>query len=143
MSRFSSLLGWFGLGTAETDFDAWIARQPLPAITFAGITDVSAPPPNNAVQPAVFYRVMRNELPKWALFQCPCGCRSVITLSLQPVHRPHWTVRTSKGRRPSMRPSVWRDMGCFSHFWVEDGRVYWCGDTGILPNQARRHEHMR
>lgn len=133
MSRFRTLLSRLGLGSAETDFDAWIARQPLPEITFPKITDVAIPPPNEAVQPDVFYRVMRNKRPKWALLACPCGCRSVITLSLQRAHWPHWTVRASKERRPSMRPSVWRDIGCLSHFWVEDGRIYWCSDTGLPP----------
>jgi len=133
MLRFKTLLSWAGFGSAETDFDDWIADQPLPAITFPEITDVASPPANEAVQPAVFYRVMRNDKPKWALFLCPCGCRSVITLSLQRAHRPRWNVQSSNERRPSMRPSVWRDVGCLSHFWVEDGRIYWCGDTGSPP----------
>ncbi len=133
MPPFKKLFRLLAPGSAETDFDAWITRQPLPAITFREITDVASPPANEAVLPDVFYRVMRNEQPKWALFLCPCGCRSVITLSLQLAHRPHWTVCASKERRPSMRPSVWRDIGCFSHFWVEDGRIYRCGDTGSPP----------
>jgi hypothetical protein len=137
MPRFKTFLDWIGLGSTEADFDSWIARQPAPAITFPELKDVASPPPNEAVQQNVFYRVMRNDQPKWALFQCPCGCRSVVTLSLQSAHRPHWVVRTSKKYRPSMRPSVWRDIGCFSHFWVEDGRVYWCGDTGSSPRQQQ------
>jgi hypothetical protein len=135
MPRFRTFLNWLGLGSAETDFEVWIARQPVPAITFPEIKEVVSPPPNEAVQPGVFYRVLRNDQPKWALFLCPCGCRAVITLSLQLAHRPHWTVRASKDRRPSMRPSVWQDIGCFSHFWVEDGRIYWCSDTGSPPWQ--------
>jgi hypothetical protein len=133
MPPFKTFLNWLGLGSAETDFEAWITRQPVPAITFPDIRDVASPPPNEAVQPGVFYRVVRNDQSKWALFLCPCGCRSVITLSLQLAHRPRWTVHASKERRPSMRPSVWRDIGCLSHFWIEDGRVYWCSDTGSPP----------
>jgi len=135
MSRFKAFFNWLGFESAETDFDAWVARQPLPPVTFHEINDVASPPPNDSVRPGVFFRVMRNDQPKWALFLCPCGCRSVVTLSLQLAHRPHWTVRESKNRRPSMRPSVWRDIGCLSHFWVEDGRIYWCGDTGSPPWQ--------
>lgn len=136
MPRSNTFLSWLRLGSAETDFDAWIAGQPSPAITFQQISDVEAPPLNELVQSGVFYRVMRIDRAKWALFLCPCGCRSVITLSLQHAHRPHWTVRASRDSRPSMRPSVWRDIGCRSHFWIEDGRVYWCSDTGISPNDA-------
>lgn len=135
MSRFKKLLNWLGLGSSEADFDLWITRRPRPAITFHEINDVALPPSNELVVPGVFYRVMRNDQPKWALFLCPCGCHSVITLSLQLAHRPRWTVRESKKNRPSMRPSVWRDVGCLSHFWVEDGRIYWCGDTGSPPWQ--------
>ena len=133
MPRFEKFLSWLGFESTETDFDDWIARQLLPAITFTRIEDVASPPPNEAVQPGAFYRVMRNDQPKWALFLCPCGCRSVIALSLQLAHRPHWTLRESEERRPSMKPSVWRDIGCFSHFWVEDGRIYRCDDTGSPP----------
>ncbi|MHB1142823.1 MAG: DUF6527 family protein [Sulfuricaulis sp.] len=140
MSRFRTFLNWLGFGSAETDFEAWIARQPMPAISFSEITDVALPPPNEAVRPNTFYRVMRNDQSKWALFLCPCGCGAVITLSLQFAHWPHWTVRASKNRRPSMRPSVWRDIGCLSHFWIEDGCIYWCSDTGISPIDARRHD---
>lgn len=133
MSRFKALFNWLGFESAEADFDAWVARQPPPPVTYHEINDVASPPPNESVRPGVFIRVMRNDQPKWALFLCPCGCRSVVTLSLQFAHRPHWTVSESKKHRPSMRPSVWRDIGCMSHFWVEDGRIYWCGDTGSPP----------
>ena len=138
MPSFKTLLSWLGFRSTDTDFDGWIARQPLPKVTFPKIIDVASPPPNESVQPDVFYRIMRGEQPKWTMFLCPCGCRSVITLSLQFAHRPHWTVGASKKRRPSLRPSVWRDIGCLSHFIVEDGRIYWCGDTGISPYDARR-----
>lgn len=133
MPLSKALFSWLGLGSTETDVDAWIARQPVPAIVFPEIKNVASPPPNEEVEPGVFYQVMRGDKPKWTLFLCPCGCRSVITLSLQPVHRPHWTIRLSHDGRPSMRPSVWRDIGCLSHFWVDDGRSYWCNDTGTPP----------
>lgn len=140
MSRFKMPFSWLGSGSNETDFETWIARQPLPAITFPEVRDVASPPSDETVQSGVFYRVMRDDKPKWALFACPCGCNAVITLSLQLAHRPHWNVRTGKGHRPSVRPSVWRDIGCLSHFWIEDGRIYWCGDSGNSPNESRRRE---
>lgn len=135
MSRFKVFFSWLWSRSTERDFEAWIARQPQPAITFSEINEVVSPPPNESVQAGAFYRVMRDNKPKWALFLCPCGCHSVVTLSLQRAHWPHWNVRASAERRPSLRPSVWRDVGCLSHFWVEDGRVYWCGDTGSPPLQ--------
>jgi hypothetical protein len=122
---------WEWLAGDEGDFRDWSAAQALPSIAFSAITDIAAPPSNNTVQAGAFYRVMRHRQPKWALFLCPCGCREVVTLSLQAVHRPHWRVRSSEQQRPSLRPSVWRDVGCRSHFWIEDGRVYWCRETDV------------
>lgn len=133
MPRFKNLLRWLGFASDGTEFESWVSRQPAPSITFKEITDVGSPPANELVQGRVFYRVLRDEKEKWALFLCPCGCGAVITLSLQHVHRPHWEVRLSRKRRPSLRPSVWRDIGCLSHFWIEDGRVYWCGNSGSSP----------
>jgi len=28
--------------------------------------------------------------------------------------------------RPSLKPSIWLQGGCRSHFWVRRGRVEWC-----------------
>jgi hypothetical protein len=117
----------------EQELVAWMARHKLPPVTFAELLDVISPPPDTDVREGVFYRVMRGDTPKWALFLCPSGCRSVVTLSLQAVHVPHWTVQPSSNQRPSVRPSVWRDIGCYSHFFVEDGRVYWCMNSGSPP----------
>jgi hypothetical protein len=133
MPRFSGSFGRLTRSWTESDIDTWIVRQPRASVKYLGITDVSAPPANDAVPPGMFYRVLRNEQPKWALFRCPCGCGFMITLSLQQAHHPHWLVRRSGERRPTLRPSVWRDAGCFSHFFVDDGRVYWCVDTGLPP----------
>lgn len=131
MPRFDAFLAWLRL--RSSDLDTWLSREPLPPLHFTEITDVASPPPEDVVAPGVFYRVLRDDKPKWALFHCPCGCRSVITLSLQCAHRPHWIVRSNKNGRPCLRPSVWRDIGCLSHFIVEDGRIYWCGETGSSP----------
>ncbi len=119
------------------EFDRWLSRQPSPPVAFAEITEVGAPPANDHVKAGVLYKVARNTQPKWVLFLCPCGCNNVITLSLQTAHRPHWLLYPSKDQRPTLRPSVWRDVGCFSHFILQDGRIYWCNDTGISPDVAR------
>lgn len=142
MSPFRTFLDWLERGTSNTDFDAWIERQPKPPVLFAAITDVTSPPLNASIIPGVFYRVMLRDKPRWALFLCPCGCRAVITLSLQQAHRPRWHVNPSTEYRPVLRPSVWRDVGCFSHFWVNDGRIYWCHDTGVSPNETRSYNDV-
>ena len=112
-----------------------------PPVTFPAISVVDKPPRNEEVEPGHLYCVLSGNKPKWALFQCPCACGTVITLSLQPVHNPHWRLSKTVPGRPTLHPSVWRDKGCLSHFWLRDGRVSWCFDTGNHPES--RYAGMR
>lgn len=105
----------------------------LGAIVFSEITWVDRPPNNSEVASGRFYCVAATDSIKWSLFRCPCGCGKVVTLSMQSVHQPHWRVLSNSSGRPTLYPSIWRNAGCLSHFWVEDGRVAWCKDTGTQP----------
>lgn len=68
---------------------------------------------------------MIDENQPWAVvMMCPCGCGEVIELSLSPASKTHWKL-TLEGGRPTLHPSVWRNIGCQSHFWVRRGRVHW------------------
>lgn len=73
----------------------------------------------------------------WTLFRCPCGCGDMISLPMQAPHNPRWRLTLSDAGRPTLSPSVWRNKGCMSHFWIKDGRVYWTRDTGTEPWVAR------
>lgn len=66
---------------------------------------------------------------EWAAsFICPCGCENLITLNLlRQAGRPTWTVRTGKKGGATLAPSVWRKVGCESHFIMKDGEIIWCG----------------
>jgi hypothetical protein len=57
-------------------------------------------------------------------FKCPCGCDSVISLNLLKGVRPRWKFKTRWGTI-SISPSVWRRVGCRSHFYIRKGRVDW------------------
>jgi hypothetical protein len=57
---------------------------------------------------------------------CPCGCGQKIELLVIPEAKPRWDLKTDTKGRPSLRPSVWLQQGCRSHFWLRDGRVQWC-----------------
>ena len=67
------------------------------------------------------------EDPAWqAAMLCPCKCGVLIQLSLIPADRPRWKARIDTQGRPSLMPSVWRTGGCQAHFFLRDGRIYWC-----------------
>ena len=57
---------------------------------------------------------------------CPCGCGETLHMSLLRDARPRWTVSVDQDGLPSLSPSVWRQVGCRSHFFLVRGRVRWC-----------------
>lgn len=57
---------------------------------------------------------------------CPCGCGDRVELVLLVGVRPRWDAATDERGRPTLFPSVWRQYGCRSHFWVRNGRIRWC-----------------
>ncbi|WP_318030080.1 DUF6527 family protein [Rhizobium ruizarguesonis] len=58
--------------------------------------------------------------------RCPCGCGDTIELLVAAETKPRWDVTIDEVRRPTLHPSVWRQKGCRSHFWIRRGRVHWC-----------------
>jgi hypothetical protein len=108
-------------------------RLSEPKVHFNSLKIVSKTPGNAAIKEKEFITIINENKSYWAMFRCPCGCGTVISLSLQRIHKPSWTVTKSKHGRPSLHPSVWQNKGCRSHFWIKDGRVYWCGNSGIEP----------
>jgi len=119
--------GIFSAKTGRTDTSVVVRKPP---ISFSEITVVGRTPRNSDVKPGTFYMVDSGNKPKWAMFLCPCGCEHVITLSLQKVHDPHWQLNISLNGYPTLRPSVWQKTKCYSHFWLREGRIYWCEGTG-------------
>ncbi|WP_433995110.1 DUF6527 family protein [Afipia massiliensis] len=77
------------------------------------------------------------------MFRCPCGCGDMISLPMQPPHNPRWRLSLSAAGRATLSPSVWRNKGCMSHFWIRDGRVYWTRDTGTEPWLARPDRYSK
>lgn len=57
--------------------------------------------------------------------RCPCGCGAKIQLNALADASPRWTFIEREGF-PTITPSVWRKVGCRSHFFIRDGRVDWC-----------------
>lgn len=62
---------------------------------------------------------------RWsAEFLCPCGCGTILRLSLHREGRPRWSVVAHRDGRVSLSPSVWRVVGCRSHFILRRGLVH-------------------
>ncbi len=63
---------------------------------------------------------------EWAVgFLCPCNCGALIQLNLLPKARPCWKLKRGSHGEPSLYPSVWRKVGCKSHFFLEEGEIKW------------------
>ena len=56
---------------------------------------------------------------------CPCGCGEQIQLSTLDS-RPRWSVEIEGDGSVTLSPSVWRTVGCRSHFFLRSGLVLWC-----------------
>lgn len=55
---------------------------------------------------------------------CPCGCGETIYLNVRPDSHPFWRIIEHKGTI-SIEPSIWRQKGCHSHFFLRKGRIHW------------------
>jgi hypothetical protein len=115
----------------------------LTEVYFDNLIVVNKTPSDDAVGAKQFIEVVYKDVPRWAMFKCPCACGNTISLPLQRPHSPVWKVTISGAGRPTLFPSVWQNKGCMSHFWIEDGRVSWCGDSGIAPSIARPDLYSR
>lgn len=105
----------------------------------------SKPEPNHIEQPAVqktqFAYEFVEDLPQrtdertvylvgengfvWQIaFYCPCKCGQLIQLNALKETSPNWEY-VLKGNLISLKPSVWRTVGCKSHFFLRNGNVIW------------------
>jgi hypothetical protein len=74
----------------------------------------------------VVYILTEDGQPWQAVMICPCGCGAVLEMNLLPDDRPVWKASFGKKGRPTLHPSIWRKVGCKSHFFVREGQVIWC-----------------
>lgn len=82
-------------------------------------------PENNNFKREVVYWIGENQN-KWsAAFMCPCGCKEIIYLNLLPKGSPCWKIIVKSNRDFSISPSINRNKGCKSHFFINDNKVVW------------------
>ena len=75
------------------------------------------------------YLVGDDFIPWSATFLCPCGCGEVIKLSLIKNDSPRWQVKLHFNGTVTFHPSIWRNKGCQSHFFLKRGHVVWVRDN--------------
>jgi hypothetical protein len=71
------------------------------------------------------YVLTEGGTPWQASMICPCGCGATLEMNLLPDERPRWTFAQDGKRRATLKPSVWRKVGCKSHFVLRNGVVRW------------------
>lgn len=54
---------------------------------------------------------------------CPCGCDQVLYLNLLQDELPNWKWRVAADGTVTLSPSVWRKVGCKSHFFLREGAI--------------------
>ncbi|WP_141211775.1 DUF6527 family protein [Pseudanabaena sp. SR411] len=67
----------------------------------------------------------------YAAMLCPCNCQAILYMNLSPDERPKWSLSSDVHNKATLKPSIWRKVGCESHFWLRDGKIYWCTRSSI------------
>lgn len=80
------------------------------------------------LKPQTLYIVDEDGIEEQAAMVCPCGCGKTLQMNLLTDDRPCWHVTRHADGTASLRPSVWRQKDCRSHFWFKHGRVHWVKD---------------
>jgi hypothetical protein len=73
----------------------------------------------------ILYILTEDGTPWQASMVCPCGCGKTLELNLLPDERPVWRYSTDRKGRVTLHPSIWRQVGCRSHFWLRRGKIHW------------------
>lgn len=67
--------------------------------------------------------------PRWLMLKCPCGCGEELPINLDARAGKAWRIYFGKAGEISIYPSVWRDVGCGSHFIVWRDEIFLFGGT--------------
>ncbi|WP_353740191.1 DUF6527 family protein [Desulfosarcina widdelii] len=59
----------------------------------------------------------------FAAMMCPCDCGHILYMGLMPDQKPKWSVTVHHDNSVSLFPSVWRKVGCKTHFWLRNGCI--------------------
>ncbi len=77
------------------------------------------------LKPYVLYILGKPDQEWLAGMLCPCGCGELIELVLDG-DRPRWRLFISPNGSPTLSPSIYRSVHCRSHFFLQNGIIFWC-----------------
>jgi hypothetical protein len=70
---------------------------------------------------------------KWvAVLVCPCGCKEIIQLNLLKLGNDSWRTIKHFDSSITIRPSIWRTVGCRSHFTIVRGWLNWYQEDSLF-----------
>ena len=91
---------------------------------FIRVRHVNELPPD--MDPYFLYVVGQNGHHWHVAMICPCGCNAQLFMNLLPDEEPCWRLSARKDGAATLHPSVWRKVGCTSHFFLRAGKIQWC-----------------
>ena len=114
MAKFyHTLLSLFGVG-AKSDFS---------------VKYTTVQPTKKELKVNELVIVKGKKSPKWLVFRCPGDCGEILRLPLSKNKYPYWSLSFDYFDRPSIIPSVRLLDRCRAHFWLRNGKVFWCRDS--------------
>lgn len=94
--------------------------KPLKTIHLQELPDI--------LHPTAVYVLGEGKHHWFVVMSCPCGCGKPLHMSLLAESDPNWQLIEHKDGTISLWPSIWREVGCCSHFFLRHGLVEWCID---------------
>lgn len=127
--QIRQLSDWWSFGGSRKDRQTGRIKRPRYVVRY--VDDVPEGPESGYV-----YLVGEGSHLWFAVLRCPCGCGDAVQVPLVKGRGPQWTATADARGAVTLRPSIWRRVGCHSHFIVQGGQILWAGDTGQPPPQS-------
>ncbi len=111
-----------------TAFWAWIRSWTVrPGKPKAPLKTVFLEELPKSLDPKIVYVLGEGQHRWFVTLLCPCGCKAVLQVSLLADAKPRWRlIEHADDGTVTLQPSVWRQEGCRSHFFLHRGRIQWC-----------------
>ena len=101
-------------------FFSWFRQEPKP------LTTIRLGELPDDLDPCAVYVLGEGAYLWFVVMRCPCGCGENLYMTLLPESNPRWQLTEHTNGTISLQPSIWRKVGCRSHFFLRRGRIEWC-----------------